>query len=230
MLLVCLLVKCNVTLTKEPISNDKSNNEIMNLDIKSKLIEDLYNSLNMDLINNTCKDCLSNDHYNFLYYENNKVLSDDEKLYIVFNELYKKEKYTYKQSEESNDSKRIVIDKFAVSEELKNKFNINNMDDFDNNFTQSNSCGIKSYTYTKDAYELEINPCKDTYDYVLNRVVKAVKNGNHIYLHINMYSVKASKDDKIIEYDKNNGSIENFIFNFKLDGDKYYLENVKKDN
>ena len=83
---------------------------------------------------------------------------------------------------ESGNENKIIIDKYAVSEELKNKFNINDMSEFDNTFVQSNSCGIKSYTYKKDAYELEINPCKDTYDYVLSKVVKAEKEGNHLYL------------------------------------------------
>ncbi len=226
--LLCLLAKCNITATKEPTLNNQKDKSITNLDIKSKLVDDVYKSLNMNLINNTCNNCLTNTHYSFMYYTDNKKLSDDEKLYIVFNELYKNEKYSYKQSEESRNENKIIIDKYAVSEELKNKFNINDMSEFDNTFVQSNSCGIKSYTYTKDAYELEINPCKDTYDYVLSKVVKAEKKGNHIYLYINKYDVKAKENDKILDYDDKNENIEKYKFDFKLDGDKYYLNMIKK--
>ena len=225
---IFLLIKFNVTATKEKISYTEKGQTIMNLDIRSKLVKDIYNSLNMDLINNTCVDCLTNEHYNFIYYKDQKILSDDEKLYIVFNELYKQEKFTYKQSVESKTLKKIIIDKFAVNEELKNKFNVNDTKNFNNNFVQSNSCGIKSYTYTKESYELEINPCKDTYNYVQTKVVKAIKKDNHIFLYINKYDVINKESTDIQKYDETNKNVEKYKFNFKLDGDKYYLKNIKK--
>ena len=241
---VAILIKFNVTATKEPKeSNSKDNTTV--LDVKSKLVKDIYKSLNMDLVNNTCSNydkCLINENYLNLYYNDEKKLNDDEMLYFVLNKIYEEGKYSsmLESSQESNQessqesntessgTSKIVIDKFIVSEELKNMFN-KDYKDFDNKLVQSNSCGIKEYTFTGESYELVIEKCKSNKDsYSLTKVSKAFKKDNHITLIINRYSVNEKDFNEIEKYNEENKQIEKYNFDFKLYGDKYYLNRINK--
>lgn len=239
-IVLVILVKSNVTIEKESPSNlneEKKVKDVTALDIKSKLVKDLYKSLNMELINNTCNNyekCLINENYLYIYYNDNKVLSDDEMLYLTLNKIYRDGKYSTKNesNEDSNDNNisKIVIDKIIVKEELKSLFN-RKYKDFDNKLIQSNSCGIKEYTFTGEAYELTIKKCKsNNKDYVLSRVIKASKSGDKVTLVIEKYTEKTDEKESIKKYEESSETknYERYNFIFKLNEDKYYIEKITK--
>ena len=236
-ILIIILIKKNVTIEKTvPKENIPKTSDVTKLDIKSKLVQDLYKSLNMDLINNTCINfdkCLVNENYLYIYYQDNKKLKDDEMLYMVLNKIYKEGKY-YTVSEsnsESSDSTKIIIDKLIVKEELKDMFN-KEYKNFDNKLTQSNSCGIKEYTFTGETYELIIKKCKsNNKEYALTKILDATKKGNNVILLIEKYIDDENNDKegpKEYVESKEGKVYETFKFNFRLNEDKYYLEGITK--
>lgn len=254
-----MFIKSNVKVIETKSVNNKSlSNLELDLDINSEVVQRLYNSLNIDLIDKNCdtKSCLLNENYSFLYFNfdgEEKKLTDAEKLYIVFNSLYSKNAFAEDINEWGN--RELVINKTDVDNELINMFNVTNIKDFDNNFTISSNCGIIGYTFTGSTYNLVVNVCDTPYKLGFSKLVSAKKDGNFIRLKVKsfyaetdnedftkddeVYSIKEYNDDTeiaVTSYNKlytsddifDDYDFTEYEFTFELSGDDYYLKEIRK--
>lgn len=254
-----MFIKHNVKVVETKVEGKKSMSSLeLELDINSEVVQKLYNDLNVDLINKNCdmKTCLISDNYSFLYFnfdEKEKVLNDVEKLYLVFNYLYSKKSFSENINEDGN--KELTINKEDVENELIKRFGNVNLKEFDNNFAISNGCGIISYTFTGNTYDLIVNECESIYKLGFSKLVFAKKDGNFIKLKIKSFYAETdandfSKDEKVYDIKNYNNDVplakasynelytnddifddyefNNYEFTFELSGDDYYLKDIKK--
>lgn len=252
-LLIIFLVKNNVKAIKAKPTDSKDSYSVLNLDLNSKIVMELYEGLDLDLINDNCDyNCLTNSNYNYLYFQfegKEKVLDDDEKLYLAFNSMMKKGLLT---SNVNNEKETLTISESDVQKELEVKFNIKDFKSFENTFKRSNECGIIDYLYTGTCYELTFVPCLEKPSLGFSKLISAQKEGNYINLLVtsfkayqdkkrpNIYNVSNYEDKTIIttsSYDELNNNLEDifksnefnvYTFTFELVDDNYYLRNITK--
>lgn len=236
-----ILVKNNIYINAEPISKD---NYALALDINSELIKSLYQRLNLDLINSTCKEpCIPNNSYNYTYYLNHtdeSSLTNQEVLYLAINSIYKKGTYTKEKIDD--ETHKIIIEDDVIVGEVFNEFNIA---DFKGTIDNSN-CGIKDFLYTGEKYELTISECPKPTTYALSKLASAKKEENYIHIYVkafkvteheNQYSITNFDSDKEIDtvkskkdFDKifKKKNCETFEFTFELLGETYFLKTISK--
>ncbi len=212
--IVVVIVKLNVTATKEESINDSQSYSVLNLDINSEIVTKLYESLNLDLINNQCNNdsCLIDKNYDYLYFINTKekkTLAFDEKLYMTFNSLYKNENYNFKETEnsestESTDSNENTVtlnfDEENVKSEMEILFGPSKYESESNDtFKKSKDCGIVDYIYTGKSYELTVQECNEENnknEIGKTSLIKAYKDGDYIHLLLkSFYAVAEKKSD-----------------------------------
>lgn len=208
-----VIVKLNVTATKEESPNESQSYSVLNLDINSEIVTKLYESLNLELINNECKDnsCLVDENYNYLYFIDTlekKTVSFDEKLYLTFNSLYKNENYNLKETESSestestnnNDSTvTLIFDEEKVKSEMETMFGPSDYESESNDtFKKSKDCGIVDYIYTGKSYELTIQKCSEENNknsVGKTSLISAYKDGDYIHLLLKSFYAVTEKDN-----------------------------------
>ena len=240
--LLVILVKNNVAVSKDTQKQEKDDKKVTILNKDSELVKKLSQMLNFDLINNNCSesnDCLINSNYNFYYYKYTE-LTDDFKIYMSINNLYKNKKITPINME---DKTKYSIEKDTLENKIEELFGKIDFSSFDSSFNPSPECGIVNYTYTGATYDIDTNVCKNSNDIAVSKVVKSYKIEDYIILNIKAFHyvdgeyivIKNFNDDTIIElpkadynenaiFDKEN--IDEYEFKFKLNGDNYYLSSV----
>lgn len=259
-IVLIVLVKTNITATKEePVESIESSN-ITILDPNSSLTKTLYNNLNMNLINSDCSGedkCLSNYNYDFLYYKFDKKmeLDDASKIYLAINYLYKNDLLTQASPEDKNS---YTISKETMQDTLTDLFGIRDFSNFNSEFTPSQKCGIIDYTYTGENYLITTNVCNNNDRTAKSKVVKAYKDDNYVILDIKSFYFD-KKDDNYTDDEKvipiknfntdevldtvslnhinnspddlfKNKKMTDYLFRFELIGDNYYLKDISIDN
>lgn len=245
MILLVILVRQNVKVTKEP-SNIKNSTE-MQLEVKSELVQKVYSKLSL-LENSSFND----DVYDSLYFnieDGEKRLSLDEKLYIVFQELYRQGNMSV--DEKGNDTKILSIKKSLVNSTFTTLFRESILLDRVN-YKVSENCGITDYSIKEDSIDLELSECSND-KIKKSKLLSASKKGDYIDLKIKAFlasPVKTKKDSKTFNV-KNYGEkkillkvsnddlnsddifdtkgIFTYTFSFVLKGDEYYLDTIKRD-
>ncbi len=252
LVVIVILVRRNVTTRKETNVQEESNKAIA-LDINSELVQDLYKKLIL------FDDAFDDENYKYLYFtfeDEKKNLSADEKLYIVFNSLYRGEKFQVEEIDEND--KKLNISKNDVNLEYENLFKetINETNVY---YKTSKDCGIVGYVSNDDEYELTLRKCKDNEE-IIDKVmlVSASKNGNFINLktkafqgiynkryskkNVFKYDIKNYNSDKSLKLVEKDEIIDSFsdiftinevnsyVFSFELKGDNYYLSSIRRES
>lgn len=245
-IVLAFLIKSNVTFQKEN-PNDKNN---QNLEISSELVQNLYSKLTL------LDDSIGSDIYKNAYFKmtsNEKVLSDEEKLYITLENMYQNDRFELQEIE--NDQKKIVIDQKEIIDEVNSLFKGSDFDPKNINFLPSPSCGIVEYLYTGKEFSFTFSECDKAKEFTKTELKSAHKDGNFIVLRLKSYRAIYRKKDKknkadyyiiknhneeeelmnipknelynqfstIIEDDR----IDEYDFYFELKGDDYYLSKIK---
>ncbi len=244
-LLIVILIKQNVTTTKEKPSDPGESISSMALEKNSALVKKVFDSLIL-LSNRNIDD----EFYRFAYFnvKDKNELSQEEKLYIAFESLYKNDDLNKENIEGDMEILRTSSDR--VKEEIVKLFKDDSFDPVNVNYKSSSSCGIVDYLYTGTDYELKFKRCdKSTMGLNVSKLESAVKDGNYIRLTIkSMYAVPESTDsNQYIVKNYNNEEIlatvnfadfnedlldqvdvKSYVFSFELKGDDYYLVNIKE--
>lgn len=247
-IVLAVLVKNNVELSKEEPIQAKESTRITSLNVGSDLVAKLYNSLNMKLVNNNCQKedkCLINEGYNFLYFtsEKEKVLSDDEKMYLAINSLYKSDKL---ETISQEDKTSYYIDKMVLDSEISSLFGKTDFTTFNYSVKPDPTCGIIEYTYSKDKHEINTNLCVTSNVKGLSKIEEAYKKEDNIYITIKIFkyveeneiiTIKKVNDEVIDSYEMSESSkdiseyfnddrIDTYDFKFKLEDGNYYLQKI----
>jgi hypothetical protein len=219
-------------------------------------VETLNDSLDLNLINNTLNsndDGLLDSNYYFMYFEGykkKKTLSDTEKLYTVFSSLYRKNAFA-SDIETNDDTKKYVIDEETVKNEIVSLYGTTDFTNFDNNFKQTQACGIIDYLYTGSGYELIYKECTDKTSLAKTKLIDAYKEDNYIYLTYKAFlatendleylvtnfdddteiintTLEELNDNYLDIFDKY--EINKYTFCFELDEESYHLKEIIKES
>ncbi len=242
---IFILIRLNVTATKEFDKNEK--NAILALEVNSEIVSEVLSKLSL------LDDKIGSDVYKNLYFKfggEEKTLSIEDKMYIVFESLYKKGTLEEEILEDGEILYKTTPD--VLKDEAASLFKDEDFDFLEANFVPSKNCGIVDYLYTGQQFEFKINNCDRTNDITKSKVVKAVKDGNLIELRIKAFRAFIDKKDKnkyeirnfnadnvlnrvTLDEFKNkdeelfqNPLIEEYVFSFELRGDEYYLTKIKR--
>ena len=249
-IITLILIKNNVKLTKAEPESIESKSQVTTLNNNSDLVKKLYDKLNMDLINNECTSCLTNESYNFMYYNfegEEYSYSDDAKVYLTINYLYKNKLINNTTLE---DKTNYLIEKKTMEDGIIKLFGNSKLDNFDYSFNPDGQCGITEYTYTKENIEINTNICNQSLSKAKSKEIKAFKDGNYVKMQINAFKYEINEENVIIKnfndelitsiskeefeasFDKylDVTEVDNFEFIFKLLGDDYYLQKIIKNN
>ena len=247
-IVLIILVKDNVKMTKEEPIKTKESSRITSLNVGSDLVEKLYDSLNMKLVNNNCRKedkCLVNEAYSFMYFtkEKEKVLSDDEKIYLAINQLYKEDKL---ENISQEDKTSYLIDKGVLDNEITTLFGETDFNTFNYTLKTDANCGVIEYTYLKDKHEINTNVCTSSYEKGLSKIEEAYKKEDKIYISVkvfkyiesdNIITIKTVDNEEIDSYEMSESSkdiaeyfeddrIEEYDFEFELKNGNYYLQRI----
>lgn len=243
---IITLIRFNVTATKE--TNIKQGVSTLALEVNSDIVSKVTAKLTL------LDDKIGSDVYKNLYFdfeEKEKMLSIEDKMYIVFESLYEKDAL----EEEVLDDGEIVYrtTPAVIKEEALSIFKEEDFNFIDANFVPSKECGIVDYLYTGQNFEFKIKKCDNKNDITKSKIVGALKDGNLIELKLKAihaivdkkdktkYSIKNFREDDVLdkidikEIDGNdeelfkNSKIDEYIFSFELRGDEYYLTKIKRD-
>lgn len=249
LLVLIFLVKNNVKMTKEKPVKAKESSKVTKLNVGSNLVETLYNSLNLKLVNNNCDKedkCLINEGYSFLYFteEKEKILSDDEKMYLAINDLYKRNALKNISQE---DKTSYYIDNTAMDNELINLFGNKDLSNFNYTFKPDPNCGIIEYIYSKDRHEINTNQCVSSNEKALTKIEDAYKEEDNIYIKMKVFKyeykddniviIKTIHGDEIDSYEMTESSkdmseffvddrVDTYDFEFKIIDGNYYLQRI----
>lgn len=187
-----LLIKSNITLSYEPRSSEPDSG--LSLEINSDLVRSLYSKLTL------IEDSLMSDKYKYAYFKmssKEKNLTEEEKLYATIENLYSEDAFNIK--EKDGVEKTVVKSEFLI-DEAKKLFKDTDIEPKNMNFAIS-SCGIVSYLYTKETFELGFKKCNQN-DKSITKLISAKKQGNYVILHIKSFyaSYEKKKKEKIGKY------------------------------
>lgn len=242
---LALLIKTNVTFQKEN-PNDKNS---QNLEISSELVQNLYSKLTL------LNDSIESDNYKNIYFKmlaNEKELSNEEKLYIVIENMYQNDRFDFQETK--NNSKKVVIKEEEIIEEVNNLFKGSDFDPKNINFLPSLDCGIVEYLYTGEEFSFTFSECDKSKEFTKSELKSAHKDGNFVVLRLKSYRALYRKKDKKNKVDSyiiknHNGEeelmnipkndlynrlsaimeddrIDEYDFYFELKGDDYYLSKI----
>ena len=247
-IVLIILVKNNVKMTKEEPVKAKESARITSLNVGSDLVEKLYDSLNLKLINNHCKNedkCLVNEAYNFMYFtkEKEKILSDDEKMYLVINKLYYENKM---ENVSQEDKTSYFVEKDILNNEITSLFGETDFETFNYTLKTDANCGIIEYTYSKEKHEINTNKCVSSQERGLSKIEEAYKKEDNIYIRVkvfkyveneNIITIKTIDNEEIDNYEMVESSkdiseyfednrVDKYDFEFKLKNGNYYLQKI----
>lgn len=241
--IITIIFRISITTKKE--TENKTGSKI-ELEIKSETVQKVYAKL--DSLDYSV---LYDDNYRYAYFENpnkEKILTNDEKLYLAFESLYKSNKFDIEIIQ--SDIELLKIDKSLVKEKLKNTFKDSDFELDKIDYRISKNCGIIDYLSTETDYLLKYQKCDRSKKISKSKLISAFKEGNYIDLKIkayylladtkkkNFYQIKNFNDEKIlgsksIDYiNKNldtifdNYEIKEYTFSFELINDDYYLVKI----
>ncbi|MCI8497986.1 MAG: hypothetical protein HFG33_01100 [Bacilli bacterium] len=240
-----LIMRKNITATKEIDNKPSNSGSMLALEMNSDVVKDVFSKLTL------LEDKIKSEKYRDLYFKfdgEEKSFSIEEKLYILFENIYER-------SLDSNDDEivSLEISQEELINEAKVMFNDEAFDAVAANFSTSLDCGIVEYLYTGQKYELKVKRCEESDVISKTRLEKAIKKGNFIDLTVRAYRIIPSKkgktfevknfnDDEILDKDTLDNieakektifdeyDIQSYIFSFELKGDDYYLSSIKKEN
>lgn len=255
--LFVILCKTNIKATKEaPVESSEESTNVMRLDVNSTLVQNLYNGLNIDLVNSDCsgeEKCLNNYNYDFLYYkfDGTKTLSDQEKIYLAINYLYKNNLLTNTTPE---DKTSYTISKDDMQNTITELFGVRDFSNFNSEFSPNQKCGITDYTFTGESYLIETNVCNNNDKVAKSKLMSAYKDDNYVTLNIKSFYYEKKSDDttddqKVIDIKNfntdevldtvsqnhidesaddlfDNKKTNEYLFRFELIGDNYYLKDI----
>lgn len=248
-IITLVLIKNNVKLTKAEIPESiESKSQVTTLNKKSDLVKKLYDKLNIDLINNECVTCLTNESYNFMYYNfegEEFSYSDNQKIYLTINYLYNNKLINNTSLE---DKTNYLIEKKTMDDGIVRLFGSRKLDNFDYSFNPDGQCGITEYTYTKENIEINTNICNQSVYKAKSKVVSAFKDGNYVKMQVNAYkyylsdenvNIRNFNDEPITTITKEEfetsfekyldvSEVDKYEFIFKLIGDDYYLQKITR--
>jgi len=244
------LIKQNVVATKE--SNFQRKYSTIPLEINSEIVQNIFDELIL-----LEDDFIKDDVYKYSYFrfKNSKnILSNEKKLYIALNSLYKDNQY--RKVINSDGTTSIFIKKEHVEDRVINLFTDDNFEYIETEYYSSKECGIVDQHFKNNVYEFVVNECKEDYEVGKMRLMSAEKAGNFINLKIKAFLAIREKNKKgeftnsyfIQNYNSHdfidkfpsediadnsdtiyaNNDINEYIFSFKLKNDKYYLTSVQK--
>lgn len=245
---VLLLLKSNVTFSYEPkIGDDNLKNRA--LEINSDLVQSLYSKLTI------LDDSLLTSNYKYAYFKMSspeKELSAEEKLYITIENMYTTNILELKRED---DIYKTRIKAEEVLDQAKRLFKDEGINPNTLNFEPSSNCGIVSYLYTGEHYELSFKKCDTKEEVNKTELVSAKKEDNYVILRLKSlyatYKEKTKKEkeghyllknynseDVINTVDENkideelektikSDSVDEYDFYFELRGEDYYLSKIR---
>ncbi len=248
-----ILIKLNVTAKKEPtLNNHNESTSTLNLELGSDLIKNVFSKLTL-----LASDSLYDEEYKYLYFtnESEKRLILDEKLFIVFNNLYKNQRFEIEKLDDNTE--KLIVKEEIVKQEFNDFFKEQNINLNDIEFRVSKNFGIVDYKYENKKFELKY--IKFNKNKVIDKIYlnSAYKEGNFIKLSLSGFHAEANKDEytdedkvftiknfgekkalmsriskKYIEENEqeiiDSNNINQYVFSFELKGDDYFLDNIKK--
>ncbi len=249
---IVILVRANVTFSKEPTINKDGNVVDKILEVNSELVKNIYAKLTL------LDDVLTSDNYKYAYFkmkenEREKTLSDEEKLYAVVENLYESGKL---EIEEENGKEVTTVKADRLIDEANEMFKGDNLDVKNIYFVPSLKCGITDVLFTGDEYKFTFERCNEYRDISQNNIVSARKGGNYVVLRIKSFYAKYEKknkkdklgyyviknynsDEEIVKLPEKEVAeripaiaetyaIDDYDFYFELRGDNYYLDKISK--
>lgn len=241
-----ILIRNNVTATKETTKNT-GDISVMSLEISSELVQKTFSKLT--LLDQTLVDDKHEDIY-FVGYEDKKEISNDEKIFIVLENLYSSGSFEIT-SEENIDY--VTFPLSVIKERFAYLFQEEDFDIKTFNYDVAEECGITELNYTDEDVQVKINKCER--DKVNKyKIENATKKGDYLYLDIKAYEATKMVDKngknivritnfnekKVLEDVEEDEfmsdeekyfrelAINAFRFTFLLKGDDYYLINIKR--
>lgn len=247
---IVVVIRNNVTATKEKVLNKGT---IIALELNSELVNKVESKLTL-----LKESVFYDDTYKYLYFDigdKEKKLSLDEKLYIVFEELYREDKV--QKEHRKSGVEFLEISSVDVKEKMEELFGITDEVKLDEiEYKTSSTCGIVKYLYTDDKYELTYKACerdKEVHKYELE---EALKDGDIVKLKLKSFYAKTTRnhfnrDDKIFSVRNfgkpdvvvktsisnidempneifDNYDISSYAFSFELKGEDYYLSSIER--
>lgn len=248
-LTLILLIKANVTFSKEPLG--KQNTTVKILEKNSELVQKLYTKLTL------LEDTLQNPNYKYAYYtmkDKEKELSPEEKFYITIENMYQNGIFDLEKVDDNLE--KVTISTDQIIDETKKMFKDNNIDAKKINFQPSSECGIVGYLFTGKDYELTFKKCTKSQEIRKTELKSAKKDGNYVILRLKAFyatyqkKTKKEKEDyyiirnynsekKIAQIEANSifekidlitetYPIDDYDFYFELRGEDYYLTKIAR--
>ncbi len=245
-----LLIKANVTLSKEPSSDEFGGKSNLALETNSDLVKNIYSKLTL------LDDSLLSDNYKYAYFkmkENEKELSSEEKLYITIENLYSLGKFDL---ETDGDTETTKVNADYVIDEANTLFKGDNLDAKNITFVPSTKCGVTDYLYTGTEYQFTFTKCDEHQDITRTELQSARKDGNYIVLRVKSFyatyqaASKKEKEDHYVVANYNSEKdiikispdeieerlplitetydVDEYEFYFELRGEDYYLSKIAK--
>ncbi len=240
-ILLIIIIHNNVTFKKEDKTDTSSNTtSSLKLEINSELIQNSIAKLTL-LKSDAIDDEIYGDSYFKGFVDNKKSLTNEEKTFIAFNELYKNDGILKNQLTDGTVS--FKIEASVLKEKIDEMFPGNEIDFNTSKYLPSNEYGFVEFLYTGESFELKYKP-RDEEIVKKARIESATKEGDYINIKIKAFYLAKNKDSynvfnyededpiakvEIIDdslYDIDN--IDEYTFIFKLYGDNYYLESISK--
>lgn len=242
--LILGIIKQNVTATKEIPVDNKQSSGALNLEINSQLVQNAYATLILLKDRN-----IDDEIYRYSYFNitDKNELTQEEKLYVAFENIYKNGGF---EKETSDEVEILKVSEEIVKNEIFRIFKDDSFAPVDINYKSSMNCGIIDFLYTGNSYELKYKKCDEkNKGFDVSKLVSAVKDGNFIKLTVkSVYAIKHNKKDEYmvknyntkeslaeVSLDEINEELldevdaKSYIFSFELKGDDYYLVNVKEE-
>lgn len=241
-ILVGIIVKANVTIIKEP---DNPEDTSFNLETSSEIVQEVYSGLIL-----TDRSSFEDPTYSNMYFVfdgEEKKLKNDEKLYLVLEKLYEENAFG-SELEEDIETLQIDIEKVVSTYEnmFEDKINLQDIE-----YKVSSNRGIIEYQINEDKVNLKVKRLNQ--EKIRKSIIEsASKNGDYIELKIKSLIGNAivSKETNEKFYDIRNygvnkvlvrvpaessldevfkkDEVNSYVFTFVLNGEKYYLESIKK--
>lgn len=247
------VIKQNVIARKDSnlIEQENISKTALKLELDSDVVDSIYNKL--VLLNN---DNFKDKNYRYLYFnfEDDKKLSNDEKLYVALNSLYARKSFDKTVNKDKSESLKIGASE--VLSELNYLYKEADFDFTKLTYKSSINCGIVDYLYTGQNIELKYKKCNDN-NIDKFKLTSARKDGNYISIFIklahaevtkkdfndddvvyNVFNIAGDKTPILATSKKNLTEYENRIFDakeldeyefiFELKSEEYYLYKIKR--
>lgn len=242
-----ILIRSNVTATKETTKNT-GDISVMSLEVNSDLVQKVVSKLT--LLDQSVVDDRHKEIY-FVGYEDKKELTDEERLFIVLEDLYSTNQASVTKEE---NIEYLTLSLESLKERFAYLFQIEDIDIKNIDYNVAELCGITELSYSDENVQLKINKCEPDKG-IEYKIENATKKGDYLYLDLKAFAATKKIDKvgntniKITNFDDKKSlkivnemdfeshiddyfkelDIDTFRFTFLLKGDDYYLENIKRD-